>query len=222
MAGGHEGFDGMHQGVDAGTGRQERVHAQGGFRVDQRNVRHHGLADDGELHALLLIGNDHELRDIGRGAGGGRNQDQRRAGHADGVHALEIENAAAMGDDNADAFAAVHRAAATHGDDHVAVVFPVHLGTEHHLFNPRVGRDIAVQAVFDAQRLQAGLDIGDPTGGDHTGVTDHQDLACAKGLGVIADTVPATGTEDDFGGNELAQLVETLAHWKACFYCFGR
>ena len=39
---------------------------------------------------------------------------------------------------------------------------------------------------------------------------------------VIADTVPATGTEDDFRRNEFTQLVETLAHWKACFYCFGR
>jgi hypothetical protein len=38
--------------------------------------------------------------------------------------------------------------------------------------------------------LQAGFHIGDPAGGDHTGVTDHQDLARTKGLGVIADVVP--------------------------------
>ena len=145
VPGGHEGFDGMHQRVDAGTGRQERVHAQGGFRVDQRNVGHHGLADDGELHALLLVGNDHELRNIRRGAGSGRDQDQRRAGHADGVHALELENAATVGDDNADAFAAVHRAATADGDDHIAVIFPVHLGSEHHFFDTRVGRHRAVQ-----------------------------------------------------------------------------
>ncbi len=192
----------------------------GGFRVDQRNVRHHGLADDGELHALLLVGNDHELRNIRRGAGSGRDQDQRRAGHADGVHALELENAATVGDDNADAFAAVHRAATADGDDHIAVIFPVHLGSEHHFFDTRVGRHRAVQAVFDAQGLQAGLDIGHPTGGNHPGIADHQDLAGAKGLGIVADVVPATGTEDDFRRNEFTQLAETLAHWKACFLLF--
>ena len=183
---------------------------------------HHRLADDGELHAFLLVGDDHELRDVRRGTGGGRNQDQRRAGHTNGVHAFELENAAPVGDHNADAFAAVHRAAATDRDDHVAVVFPVQLGTEHDFFDPRVGRHVAVEEVIDALGLQAGLDIGDPTGGNHPRVADHQHLAGTEGLGVVADVVPATGTEDDFRGNEFTQLAETLAHWKACFYCFGR
>jgi hypothetical protein len=122
-----------------------------------------------------------------------------------------------MGNDNADTFTAIHRAAAADGDDHIAVVFPVQLGTEHHLFHTRVGRDGAVQA-----GLQAGFDVRHPTGGNHSRIADHQHLARTKGLGVVADVVPATGTEDDFRRNEFTQLAETLAHWKACFYCFGR
>jgi len=220
VAGGNERLDRMHQRIDAGTGGQERVHAGCGFRVDQRHIRHHRLADDGELHALLLVGNDHELRDIRRGAGGGRDQDQRGAGHANGVHAFEFEDVAPMGDHNADGLAAIHRATAADGHDHVAMVVAVHLGTEHDFFDTRVGRDAAVQAVIDTDGLQAGFHIGDPAGGDHTGVADHQHFARTKGLGVITDVVPATGTKDDFRRNEFTQEAEIWAHWKACFYFF--
>ncbi|MNO97077.1 hypothetical protein D3C76_887720 [compost metagenome] len=127
-----------------------------------------------------------------------------------------------MGDHDADCLAAIHRAAAADGDNHIAVVFAVDLGAKHDLFDPRVGRHRAVQAVVDALGLQAGLDIRHPTGGDHTGVADHQHLARAEGLGVIGDIVPAAGTEDDFRRNEFTQLAETLAHRKACCYCSGR
>ncbi len=43
-----------------------------------------------------------------------------------------------MGNNDTDAFATIHRAAATDGDDHVAVVFPVQLGTAHHFLHPWV------------------------------------------------------------------------------------
>ncbi|MDT4826546.1 hypothetical protein FQZ97_598610 [compost metagenome] len=205
VASGHECLDGMNQGVDAGTGGEERVHAQGSFRVDQRHIRHHRLADDGELHPFLLVGDDHELRDIRRRTGGGRDQDQRRAGHREGVHALEFENAAAMGSHDADAFGAIHRAAAPHGDDHVAAHAAVEVGPLHHLFHARVGRYLGVQAIVDALGLQAGLDVADPAGGLHTGVGHHQHLARAKGAGVVADIVPASSTENDLGRNELAK-----------------
>jgi hypothetical protein len=62
--------------------------------------------------------------------------------------------------------------------------------------------------------LQAGLHIGHPAGGDHTGVADHQHLARTEGLGVIADVVPAAGTKDDFRRDEFTQEAEILAHWK--------
>ena len=188
----------MDQRIDAGTSREKRVHAQGGLRVDQRHIRHHRLADDGELHAFLLVGDDHELRDIRRGTGRGRNQDQRRAGHANGVHAFEFEDIAPVGDRDADPLGAIHRAAAAHGDDHIAMLFAVEVGAQHDLFDARIGRYRAIQAVVDVQRLQAGLDIGGPAGGDHTRVSDHQDLARAEGFRVVTDIVPAAGAEDDF------------------------
>src|SRR3546814_15435268 len=72
--------------------------------VCSSDLRHRGLADDGELHALLLVGNDHELRHVRRGAGSGGNQDQWWTGHVQGVHAFELENIETMGNDDADAF----------------------------------------------------------------------------------------------------------------------
>ncbi|MNL38334.1 hypothetical protein D3C87_1605370 [compost metagenome] len=100
------------------------------------------------------------------------------------------------------------------------MVFPVQLGAEHDFFDPRVGRHVAVQEVIDALGLQAGFDIGHPSGGNHPGIADHQHLAGTEGLGAVADVVPATGTKDDFRRNEFTQLAETLAHWKACFLLF--
>ncbi len=208
VTGGHEGLDGMHQRIDAGTGGQERVHAQGGFRIDQRHVRHRRLADDGELHAFLLVGDDHELRHVSRRPRRRGNQDQRRAGHVQGIDAFELENVASVGNDNADAFAAIHRATTAHRDDDIAMVFPVQVGPEHHFLDPRIGRDRAVDAVIDTLGLEAGFDVRHPTGGDDPGVGDDQHFACAEGLGVVADIVPTTGTEHDFRRNELAQRAE--------------
>src|SRR5690606_9117812 len=218
VAGGDERLDGVYQRVDAGTGRQEGVHARRGFRADQRNVRHRRLADDGELHALVLVGDDHELRNVGRGAGRGGNQDQRRAGHAQGIHPFELDDMATVGDHDADALGAVHRAAAAHRDDHVATFVAIDLGTEHHLFATRVGRYIGEQVVLDVLPLKAGLHVGYPASGHHTGVGNHQHLARAEVAGAGADTVAATGTEDDFRGNEFTLEADIRAHHRGLYY----
>ncbi len=103
-----------------------------------------------------------------------------------------------MGDDNADGLAAVHRAAAANRNDDVAMVFPVHVGTEHHFLDPGVGRDGAVETVINGLGLEAGFDIGHPPGSDHAGIGDDQHLACAERLGIVANIVPTTGAEHDF------------------------
>lgn len=220
VAGGDERLDGVYQCIDAGTGGKEGIHGQRGFRVDQRDVRHNRLAHHGELHALVLVGNDHELRDVRRSPGGGRDQDQRRTRHPQPVDAFELEDAAAMGGDDADALGAIHRAAAAHRDDHVAALAAIELGAEHHLVDPGVGRNVGIQAVVDALSLQACLDVGDPAGGEHAGVGDQQDLARTEGLHVVGDAVPAAGAEDDLGRDEFTQLAEVVAHLTDHSYCY--
>src|SRR5690606_19609373 len=134
---------------------------------------------------------------------------------ANRVHALELENAAAMGDDDTDALGAIHRAAAADRDDDVAALAEVQLGALHYLFHARVGRHLGVQAIGDALGLQTGLYIAGPAGRDHAGIGDDQHLACAEGLGVIADVMPGAGTKDELGGNELSQLIQFVAHTTA-------
>ncbi|MNE33965.1 hypothetical protein D3C76_1133370 [compost metagenome] len=122
-----------------------------------------------------------------------------------------------MGNHDADTLGAIHGAAATDRDDHIALFATVSLGAGHDLFNPRVGRNLGVQAVINGLFLQAGFDISHPAGGDHPWVADQQDLARAKGLGVIGDMVTTTGAEDDFRGDELAQLAQFRAHGTLLF-----
>lgn len=189
----------MYQRINAGTGGQEGVHGQGGFRIDQGYIRHHCLADNGELNPFALVGNDHELRHIGRGAGGGRDQHQRRAGDVDGIHPFEFENAAAVRGHDADGLGAIHRAAAANRDNRGAAVLVVFLGTEHDLLDARVGRDSGKQVVGNILLLQAVLHIPYPAGGQHAGVGYDQHLFGTETTDEAANPVAAAGTEDNFG-----------------------
>ncbi|MCY1290064.1 hypothetical protein D9M70_391890 [compost metagenome] len=126
-----------------------------------------------------------------------------------------------MGGDDADALGAVHGAAATHGDYHVAAHAAVDLGALHHLLHAGVGRYLGVEAIVDALGLEARLHIGDPAGGLHAGVGHHQHLARAEGAGVVADIVPTTGTENDLGRNELAKQADIVTHQSALSCSYG-
>ncbi len=90
--GGDIGFNGVGQRVNAGAGGQVRIHGQGGFRIHQRHVRHDALADNGDFVAPVSVVNDGELRDVGSGAGGGRDADQWRARPGNPVNPLKIED----------------------------------------------------------------------------------------------------------------------------------
>ncbi len=214
----NESLDGMHQRIDAGTGGKEWVHAQGGFRIDQRDIRHGCLADDGELHPLLLIGNDHELRDIRRGAGGSRNQNQRRAGHAKGVYSFEFINMPPVSSDDADALGAIHRTATTDCDDHVAAFAAIQLGAEHHLFAARIWGNASEQAVLNILPIKACLHVRHPASLDDAWVRHHQHLSRTKVGGAGADTMAAARPKDDFRGDEFALEADIRAHDCGLFY----
>ena len=69
-----------------------------------------------------------------------------------------------------------------HGDYHVAALAAVEVRPQPHLLHARVGRDLGEQAVVDALGLQAGLHIGDPAGGEHTGSDTTSTLRAPKVL----------------------------------------
>jgi hypothetical protein len=114
----YEGFHGMSQGVKPGARREIRTHGQRRFRIDKRHIRHYGLADDGHLVAAWRVGDDAELRDVGRCPRRGRNADQRRRRQIDLIDALERRNVALVGMHDADALGAVDHAATAERNDH--------------------------------------------------------------------------------------------------------
>jgi hypothetical protein len=58
--------------------------------VDQGHIRHGRLAGDHDLELVVRVEDNRELRDVGRGAGRGRNADERRHRVLDAVDALEF------------------------------------------------------------------------------------------------------------------------------------
>ncbi len=196
-------LDGVHQGIDPGAQGQVPVHGQGGCRVDQGHIGHHAFADDGDLHPGRRIVDDGELGNIGGGAGGGGNADERRAGHIDPVDSLEIEDVAVVGRDNADALGAIHRTAPAHGDDDVAIVAAIGGGPFHHLVVAGVGTDPVVHHRFHPGRTENGHRPVDEPGPAHPRIGDHKHTAGAKVGGVTSQQLQGAVAEYDLRGNKL-------------------
>src|SRR5690554_1049758 len=116
-ANGYKGFQCMYQRINAGAGSEKRVHGQGGFRVDQGNIRYYSLAVNVILIALALVGNNLILSNFRRSSGRGWDEYLRRAGDADCIDPFDLENAATVGGHNANGLGAVHGADAANGDN---------------------------------------------------------------------------------------------------------
>jgi hypothetical protein len=155
MGVGHVGLDGVGQGVEAGVGREFRIHRHGGQGLAQGRVRDHGLADDGDLDLALGVVDDGELGDLGPGPGRGGHADQRRAGPLHIVHAFEFEHVAVVGAHDADGLGAVHGAAAAHGHDGVAALAAVDPGPGHDLVVAGIGGDVGEDGVATPASTQA-------------------------------------------------------------------
>src|SRR5690554_3827202 len=187
-ANGYKGFQCMYQRINAGAGSEKRVHGQGGFRVDQGNIRYYSLADNGKLNALALVGNNHKLRNVRRSTGCGWDEYQRRGG-----------DAASVGGHNADGLGAVHGAAAANGHNCRAVVQAVLLCTQHDFLNSGVRGYCGKQMISNTLLLKALFDVLYPAGSHHAGVGNDQHLLCAETANEAACTVSAASTENNFG-----------------------
>jgi len=116
------GLDGMHHGVDAGSGGHGRRQAEGEIRIQQRQIRQQQRRDHAHL-GRLAGGDDGDLRDLGAGAGGGRHLDQRQAlalGIADAVDVLQRLGGARMRQQRHQ-LGDVHRAATTEADHQIGL-----------------------------------------------------------------------------------------------------
>jgi len=133
-------------------------------------------------------------------------------------HLIDLIDMPPMRGHDADALGAIHRAAAADCNDHVAALAAIQLGTEHHLFAARIGRNVGEQAVLDALSSEAGLHIGHPAGLDHPRIGNHQHLARAEIARARAHAMAAAGTKDDFRGDELALEADIRAHDCGLFY----
>ena len=133
----------MGQRIEAGAGRQVRVHGQRGSWVYQRYVRDYALADNRNFVALPGVVNDGELRNISGSSSGGWNANQGRAWRRNAVNAFKIQNVTAIGRDDANALGAVNHAAAADGDNDITALVKVDLAARHHLVILGIRRDLA-------------------------------------------------------------------------------
>ena len=73
VGGGNISLDGVGHGVHTGVGDEFLRHGVGQLRVNDGDIGGDLKVGDGVLDTLLVVGDDGERRDLGRGAGGGRN-----------------------------------------------------------------------------------------------------------------------------------------------------
>src|SRR6185369_1931529 len=123
----------VRQCIETGARGQIGVHGDGRFRVNQGDVRHHALADNGHLVAVWRIDNDAELRNIRRGAGSRWNADQRRPRYIDLIDTFESTDAAGIRIHDAYTLGAINDAATTDRDNDVAVFTGIEHSACHHL-----------------------------------------------------------------------------------------
>ena len=195
----------MGQGVEAGIDRQVLRHADGHFGIDERGVGDQRLAGDGDFHSPRGVRDDDELGHLGPGAGRGRHAQQRRPGPWHVVHALELEDVAPVGRNDADGLGAVHGRAAAHGDDGVAGAGVERHRPGHDLMVPGIGGQGIEQLVVDAGRFQALRDFVRQAHCAKARIGHEQGAPHAEPRGLAAGKVPCPPAEHEFRRDEFAQ-----------------
>ncbi len=120
------GLYGVGQGIHPGRRGQGGRFTDHQQRIVDRDRRQVAPADDHKLHFGFGVGQDAVAGDLAGGAGGGVDRDDRRQRVGQGLDSGILVQIALMGGGDADAFAAIVRAAAAHGDDDVALFAAKH------------------------------------------------------------------------------------------------
>jgi len=115
-----EGFNQLRQRVQAGRSRDFPRQVVGQLRVHQRNLGQHEGAAQADFDAVLGGGQDGVTSDLGAGAGGGGDRNERQAGARQALAAADdfqvIQDVAGVSGHGGDGFSGVERAAAAKGD----------------------------------------------------------------------------------------------------------
>ena len=162
------------------------------------------------LHMAFLVGDHAEARQLGSRARRGVDGDVVRQHVVDLVHAFVLVDRPAVGQQDADALAAVVRGTAADGDEPVAAVGLVLGHAFGHVLVGRVRHGLVVDAVRNVVAVQNVRDDLEDAGLHDALVGDDQRLGDMVGMYIVRDAV--AGADADQGNARLrcGILVEPL------------
>ena len=189
-------FDGVGQGVHAGSGGEAGRHRSHHAGVDDGDLGGVVGVDAHELADLLGVGDDVVDGHLGGGTGGRRHGDGEHGVVLGGSNALEATDIGKLGvvDDDADSLGSVHRGAATDGHDSVSLGGLEGLDAVLDVLDGGVGLDLGVETPSDAGGVEL---VGHLSGNaklDQIGIGADEDLLVAATLELAGDLLDGAGT----------------------------
>ena len=188
-------FDGVGQGVHAGSGGETGRHRSHHVGVDDGDLGGVIGVDAHELADLLGVGDDVVDGHLGGGTGGRRHGDGEHGVVLGGSNALEATDIGKLGvvDDDADSLGSVHRGAATDGHDSVSLGGLEGLDAVLDVLDGGVGLDLGVETPSDAGGVEL---VGHLSGNaklDQIGIGADEDLLVAATLELAGDLLDGAG-----------------------------
>ena len=188
-------FDGVGQGVHAGSGGEASRHRSHHVGVDDGDLGGVVGVDAHELADLLGVGDDVVNGHLGSGTGGRRHGDGEHGVVLGGSNALEATDIGKLGvvDDDADSLGSVHRGAATDGHDSVSLGGLEGLDAVLDVLDGGVGLDLGVETPSDACGVEL---VGHLSGNaklDQIGIGADEDLLVAATLELAGDLLDGAG-----------------------------
>ena len=183
--GGDVGLDGVRQRVHAGVGAELLRHGIGELGVHDGHIGRDVEVGQRVLDALLVVRDDGERGDLGRGAGGRGDGAElgllAQLGEAERDHGL-LEGLVRVLVEQPHGLGGVDGRTAADADDPVGLELGHGLGAAHDGLNGRVGLDALEQLDLETGLLEVGLHVLQEAAATHGAATGDDDGALALEL----------------------------------------
>ena len=214
---GNIGFHGVGQGVHAGGGGEAGGHAHHEVGVVDGDAGGAAPVHDSHLHLAGSVGDDAEAGHFRSGAGSGVHGNVGREGILGLVHAFVVVDLAAVGNEEADALAAVVGAAAAEGEEAVATLFLIDGKGFFHVLIGGIRNGLVVDGVLDVSGVK---DIGDGlqnTAGNDALVSNDEGIFSVAAGKTVGDLLAAARANErngrDIERSDLADVeILDVAH----------
>ena len=229
VTGGAEGFEAMHERIDAGRRRDMRRQADGEFGIRDDQRRHDLRMENQFLFVAVFMHHDGAAADFRPRARCRRHGDH--GGHAGFNHAQvivalvhEIPQRARLADHQGDGLCRIKTRSAAEGDHAVMLTVFIRLHAVVDILAGRVRFDVRKYGGFKASRFQQRNRVFHDLVFLQPRIGDQQRFFHAEFFGVIGQFLDAAGAEQDAGGiipgagDVFRHDVHAFLRWKL----FGR